>query len=274
MERLASLDLDETSIRELPASIERLQGLVSLNLKNCKSLVYLPDSICNLLSLEWLTLCGCSKLSKLPQDLWYLKRLNIKGAGIRKDNNHGPTGRYRPKQRFFSTLGDLAQFRSTAPVIDIVGPNNEQKEAMADEESLLTWSDDSEILTAHEESSYEESSYEEETRQRHLEFLEVESMLEGTGTHQDNNHGSTGSHPKRQIFSTLGYVDQFQSTAPLTLSDMVASSYEEKEAVADKAILSDLKQSRHEEEEEKAVAASRRGGRIWGCICGSRGNGD
>ncbi|KAM1219301.1 hypothetical protein ACFX2I_046376 [Malus domestica] len=269
MERLASLDLDETSIRELPASIERLQGLVSLNLKNCKSLVYLPNSICNLLSLEWLTLCGCSKLSKLPQDLWYLKRLNIKGAGIRKDNNHGPTGRYRPKQRFFSTLGDLARFRSTAPVIDIVGPNNEQKEAMADEESLLTWSDDSEILTAHEESSYEE-----ETRQRQLEFLEVESMLEGTGTHQDNNHGSTGSHPKRQIFSTLGYVDQFQSTAPLTLSDMVASSYEEKEAVADKAILSDLKQSRHEEEEEKAVAASRRGGRIWGCICGSRGNGD
>lgn len=69
MEILASLDLDETSIRELPQSIERLQGLVSLNLKNCKNLVHLPESICNLLSLEWLTLSGCSKLSKLPEDL-------------------------------------------------------------------------------------------------------------------------------------------------------------------------------------------------------------
>ncbi|KAB2627179.1 TMV resistance protein N-like [Pyrus ussuriensis x Pyrus communis] len=46
-------------------------------------------------------------------------------------------------------------------------------------------------------------------------------------------------------------------------------------AVVVKAILSDLKQSRHEEEKnEKAVAASRRGGRIWDCICGSRGDGD
>ncbi|KAB2627173.1 TMV resistance protein N-like [Pyrus ussuriensis x Pyrus communis] len=46
-------------------------------------------------------------------------------------------------------------------------------------------------------------------------------------------------------------------------------------AVVVKAILSDLKQSRHEEEKnEKAVAASRRGGRIRDCICGSRGDGD
>ncbi|KAB2627176.1 TMV resistance protein N-like [Pyrus ussuriensis x Pyrus communis] len=46
-------------------------------------------------------------------------------------------------------------------------------------------------------------------------------------------------------------------------------------AMVVKAILSDLKQSRHEEvKNEKAVAASRRGGRIWDCICGSRGDGD
>ncbi|KAM1175781.1 hypothetical protein ACFX19_028734 [Malus domestica] len=82
----------------------------------------------------------------------------------------------------------------------------------------------------------EESSYGEQMMQRRLEFLEC------------------------------------QSTAPL--SDIVDSSYGEKEAVAVEANLSDLKQSRHEEEKEKAVAASRRGGRIWGCICGSRGNGD
>ncbi|KAB2598586.1 TMV resistance protein N-like [Pyrus ussuriensis x Pyrus communis] len=197
MERLASLDLDETSIRELPPSIERLQGLV----------------------LEWLTLNGCSKLSKLPKDLWYLKRLDVRGAGIRKDNNHGPTGYYLPKQGFFSTLGDLAQFRSTAPLIDIMGSNYEQKEATADEESFLTWVDDSEILMNH------------------------------------NNHG-----PK---------------SAPLLDMD---SSYDENVLVADEAILSDLETSRHEEEnednEEKAVAASRRGRRIWGCICGSQVKGD
>ncbi|KAM1175807.1 hypothetical protein ACFX19_028760 [Malus domestica] len=134
-------------------------------------------------------------------------------------------------------------------------PNNEQNEAVADGESLLPWSDGSEILTDHEESSYGE-----EMRVRDLEFLEVESTLEGTSIHQDSNHGSKGSHPKRQSFSTSGYLDQNQSTA-----------LEEKEAVAVEAIiLSYLKQSRHEEEkEEKAVAASRRGGRIWGCICGS-----
>ncbi|KAB2627207.1 protein suppressor of npr1-1 [Pyrus ussuriensis x Pyrus communis] len=129
MERLASLDLDNTSIRELPASIERLQGLVSLNLKNCKSLVYLPNSICNLLSLEWLTLNGCSKLSKLPEDLWYLKRLDIKGTGI-----HG----YCPEQQFIN-LGGLAQFRSTAPKINAMVPNIEQNEAVADVECRLPW---------------------------------------------------------------------------------------------------------------------------------------
>ncbi|KAM1285348.1 hypothetical protein ACFX2I_028148 [Malus domestica] len=150
-------------------------------------------------------------------------------------------------------------------------PNNEQNEAVADGESLLPWSDGSEILTDHEESSYGE-----EMRLRDLEFLEAESTLEGTSIHQDSNHGSKGSHPKRQSFSTSGYLDQNQSTAPLTVT--VDSSCEEKEPVAVEVILSYLKQSSHEEEkeekEEKAVAASRRGGRIWGCICGSRGNGD
>ncbi|XP_018502687.2 disease resistance protein RPV1-like [Pyrus x bretschneideri] len=156
MERLASLDLDRTSIRELPSSIERLQGLVSLNLKNCKSLVYLPDSMCNLLSLEWLTLHGCSKLSKLPEDLWYLKHLDIEETGIRG---------YRPEQRFV-TLEDLAQFRSTAPKIKPMVLNNEQNEAVADVESH-----DSEIATDPEEIStdHEESSYVEDMRQRHLE---------------------------------------------------------------------------------------------------------
>ncbi|KAM2623193.1 hypothetical protein TB2_027728 [Malus domestica] len=153
MERLASLDLDRTSIRELPTSIERLQGLVSLNLKNCKSLFYLPDSICNLLSLEWLTLRGCSKLSKLPEDLWYLKRLDIVETGIRG---------CRPKQQFI-TLRDLAPWKPV-DVINAMVPNNEQNEAVADVESRLPWRGDSENLT-----DPEDSSYLEEMRRRHLE---------------------------------------------------------------------------------------------------------
>ncbi|KAM1175782.1 hypothetical protein ACFX19_028735 [Malus domestica] len=173
MERIASLDLDRTSIRELPASIERLQGLVSLNLKNCKSLVYLPDSICNLLSLEWLTLRGCSKLSKLPEDLWCLKRLDIVETGLRGCG---------PEQQLI-TLGDLAQFRSTAPMINAMVPNNEQNEAVADVESCLPWRGDSEILTDPEDmeslhhrcelgwTDIEESSYVEEMWKRHSEEM-------------------------------------------------------------------------------------------------------
>ncbi|KAM1175793.1 hypothetical protein ACFX19_028746 [Malus domestica] len=169
MERIASLDLDSTSIRELPASIERLQGLVSLNLKNCKSLVYLPDSICNLLRLEWLTLHGCSKLSKLPEDLWYLKRLDIKGTGI-----HG----YRPEQRFI-TLGDLAQFRSTAPMIKAMVPNIEQNEAVADVESRLPWMVAD--VDVEERQDIAKSSYVEEMQlrqRRRLEVLEERRQLQ------------------------------------------------------------------------------------------------
>ncbi|XP_048421179.1 disease resistance protein RPV1-like isoform X1 [Pyrus x bretschneideri] len=196
MEQLTGLDLDRTSIRELPPSIERLRGLVSLNLRNCKSFVYLPDSTCNLLNLEWLTLNGCSKLSRLPEDLWYLKRLDVMGTGIHKDNNHGPTGSH-PKLQFFSTLGELAQFRGTAPLSNVVDSSCEEKEAVGVGASL---------------NDPEESSY-----------------VEG----------------------------------------------KEEEAVAVGAILSDLEESSHkeekEEEEKKVVAPSRRGGRIWCCICGELG---
>ncbi|TQD93218.1 hypothetical protein C1H46_021123 [Malus baccata] len=204
MERLASLDLDETSIRELPQSIERLQGLVSLNLKNCKNLVYLPDSICNLLSLEWLTLSGCSKLSKLPEDLLYLKRLDVKGTG--------------KKQRYFSTLGELAQFRSAEPLIDIAGSSMS-------------------------------------TRRRWL-------MGESSRAIVPSAQGSR--------LSTLG--DSVQSQSTVLLSVMLD---EENEAMAVGETLSNLEESSYKEEEEKALAASRRGGRIWGCcICGARGNED
>ncbi|CAN6705606.1 unnamed protein product [Malus baccata var. baccata] len=163
-----------TSIRELPPSIERLRGLVSLNLRNCKSFVYLLDIICNLLNLEWLTLNGCSKLSKLPEDLWYLKRLDVMGTGIHKDNNHGPTGTH-PKLQFFSTLGELAQFRGTAPLSNVVDSSCEEKEAVGvgaslndPEESSYVEGKEEEavavgaILSDLDESSHKEEEEEEE----------------------------------------------------------------------------------------------------------------
>ncbi|PRQ55275.1 putative toll-like receptor, P-loop containing nucleoside triphosphate hydrolase [Rosa chinensis] len=64
MERLLVLCLDETAIEELPVSIERLTGLVSLNLSNCRNLVRLPSAINKLKSVENLNLSGCLKLGK------------------------------------------------------------------------------------------------------------------------------------------------------------------------------------------------------------------
>ena len=59
MESLKELLLDETGLRELPSSIEHLNGLVLLNLKNCKELTSLPGSISKLTSLQTLNLSGC-----------------------------------------------------------------------------------------------------------------------------------------------------------------------------------------------------------------------
>ncbi|PRQ55243.1 putative leucine-rich repeat domain, L domain-containing protein [Rosa chinensis] len=64
MERLLVLCLDATAIEELPISIERLTGLVTLNLCNCRNLVCLPSTINKLKSVENLNLSGCLKLGK------------------------------------------------------------------------------------------------------------------------------------------------------------------------------------------------------------------
>ncbi|XP_061996245.1 disease resistance protein RUN1-like isoform X1 [Rosa rugosa] len=69
MMELSELGLDETAIKKLPSSIERLQGLNVLSMRNCTSLVSLPDSICSLAHLTFLNLSGCSKLSDFPYSL-------------------------------------------------------------------------------------------------------------------------------------------------------------------------------------------------------------
>ena len=86
-ESLMELFLDGSAIPELPSSIGRLYGLVSLNLTNCKKLASLPQSICELTSLRILDLCGCSELKELPDDLGSLQclvELKVDGNGIQE----------------------------------------------------------------------------------------------------------------------------------------------------------------------------------------------
>ncbi|GMY19738.1 TMV resistance protein N-like isoform X1 [Fagus crenata] len=72
---LQYLSLQDVAITELPSSVERLTGLISFRLNNCKHLVRLPSTICNLKSLQYLYLSRCSKLDKLPENLGILEGL-------------------------------------------------------------------------------------------------------------------------------------------------------------------------------------------------------
>ncbi|XP_050387101.1 disease resistance protein RPV1-like isoform X2 [Argentina anserina] len=83
--QLRELHLDRTSIKMLSPSIERLTRLILLNMRNCRSLVFLPDNICNLPFLTGLTLTGCFNLHTLPKNLGKLGSLldiEIEGSGI------------------------------------------------------------------------------------------------------------------------------------------------------------------------------------------------
>ena len=87
LKNLMELFLGGSDIIELPSSIGCLNGLVLLNLMNCKKLASLPQSICELTSLQTLTLRGCSGLKELPDDIGSLQclaELNADGSGIQE----------------------------------------------------------------------------------------------------------------------------------------------------------------------------------------------
>ncbi|KAM2953251.1 hypothetical protein FF1_031652 [Malus domestica] len=72
MERLRSLKLDGTAIKELPPSIENLTRLERLTLNGCENFANLPQSIYALPWLGHLDLSGCPKLVTLPPELpWF-----------------------------------------------------------------------------------------------------------------------------------------------------------------------------------------------------------
>ena len=73
---LKKLTLCETTIKELPSSIEFLIILCSLDLIDCKNFVFLPNTICSLKSLFEFYLSGCSKFVNLPKNLRNLKALH------------------------------------------------------------------------------------------------------------------------------------------------------------------------------------------------------
>ena len=86
MSCLSELYLNETAINGLPLSVERLTGIIKLNLRDCKNLLSLPNACCSLMFLKVLTLSGCSKLDALPENLGNLKaleELDVSGTAIK-----------------------------------------------------------------------------------------------------------------------------------------------------------------------------------------------
>ncbi|KAL5843536.1 hypothetical protein ACOSQ4_009494 [Xanthoceras sorbifolium] len=81
MESLEELDLYGTTIKQLPVSIENLNGLLNIDLSYSENLERLPSSICNLISLQELNVSYCPKLDKLPENLGNLKSLKYLNAG-------------------------------------------------------------------------------------------------------------------------------------------------------------------------------------------------
>ncbi|KAH0892191.1 hypothetical protein HID58_054620 [Brassica napus] len=86
-ESLESLYLQATAIEVIPDSVEDLQKLFLLNLKDCKSLKSLPDCLGKLRALQELILSGCSKLKMFPElkeKMESLKILLLDGTGIKQ----------------------------------------------------------------------------------------------------------------------------------------------------------------------------------------------
>jgi Leucine-rich repeat (LRR) protein len=86
MECVRKLYLDGTAISKLPVSIENLNGLALLKLKDCKNLVCLHSTIFNLKLLKDVDISGCSKFERLPENLGNaesVEELDVSGTAIR-----------------------------------------------------------------------------------------------------------------------------------------------------------------------------------------------
>ncbi|KAI9095362.1 hypothetical protein K1719_026396 [Acacia pycnantha] len=115
MKCLSKLDVGETGITKLPQSLVNLCQLVDLNLRNCKSLVCLPNVIHCLKSIKILNISGCPKLSRLPENLnenVALEELDASGTSI----NEVPSSILHLKNlRSRSFSGCTGQAQSSSP---------------------------------------------------------------------------------------------------------------------------------------------------------------
>lgn len=88
MDSLEHLSLQNCGIQNLPNTIRRISSLVSIDLRDCKSLTGISLEFRQLTCLRSLKLCGCSKLEKLPESLGYhllcLEELLLENTGIRE----------------------------------------------------------------------------------------------------------------------------------------------------------------------------------------------
>jgi len=81
-ENVQYLNLNETSVPELPRSIEHLGRLVALNLRDCKQLGNLPEDVCSLKSLEIADLSGCSNITMFPAFPEKVRYIYLSGTAI------------------------------------------------------------------------------------------------------------------------------------------------------------------------------------------------
>ncbi|PNY11454.1 disease resistance protein (TIR-NBS-LRR class) [Trifolium pratense] len=86
MESLEVLILNETAIKELPSSLNRLVNLEELSLYNCQKLETIPSSIGSLSKLSKLNLTFCESLESFPSSIFKLKltKLDLHGCSMLK----------------------------------------------------------------------------------------------------------------------------------------------------------------------------------------------
>lgn len=81
-ENVKTISLDETSIEEVPFSVEKLRQLKTLHLSGCKKMNNLPNTIKNMGSLTVLWLSNCPNITLFPEVGDNIESLSLKGTSI------------------------------------------------------------------------------------------------------------------------------------------------------------------------------------------------
>nr|XP_034908299.1 disease resistance protein RPV1-like isoform X4 [Populus alba] len=115
--KLTYLNLNETAVEELPQSIGELNGLVTLNLKNCKLLVNLPENIYLLKSLLIVDISGCSSISRFPDFSKNIRYLYLNGTAIEEL----PSSIARLRELIYLDLGGCNRLKNLPSAVSKLG---------------------------------------------------------------------------------------------------------------------------------------------------------